>query len=518
MSAHNGDGPGALHQLLRDAAAAHPHRTAVVDGARTLTYAELDAWSDRLAARLLASGVGRGDRVGLHLDKSAEAVAGIHGVLKAGACYVPLDPQAPLSRLRGIAEDCAVSALLTGPRRGGGASPDDLPGLKAVLDLTDDPADTGELLPDPVDTGVGPDDLAYILYTSGSTGRPKGVTLTHGNGLAFVRWAVAEFGLGPEDRMSSHAPLHFDLSILDVFGAAAAAAALVLVPARASAFPVELAQFVREAGLTVWYSVPSVLTLLLRQAGLEADPFPELRLVLFAGEVFPTPQLRRLMTLMPAARLVNLYGPTETNVCTWYEVAQPPVTDDPVPIGRALPGVAAVVVTDVGGIATEPGESGELLISGPTVMRGYWNDPVRTEQVLVPTPVGASGAGGGPWAYRTGDLVRLGADGNLVFLGRRDHQVKTRGYRVELTEIEAALHAHPAVVECAVVAVPDELVTNRLVACVVAAEGTTGLALSKACRDRLPRYMIPDRFELVDALPRTSTDKTDRRALVERFS
>lgn len=515
MSAQNDMVPGALHHLLKGAAAAYPNRTAVEDGPQSLTYAELDDLSDRLAGRLLRAGVGHGDRVGLHLDKSAQAIAGIYGVLKAGACYVPLDPQAPVARLRTIAEDCAISALLTGARRGSSTSLGDVPDLKAVIDLTvDDPPDEGTgraggLL----DVSVGPDDLAYILYTSGSTGRPKGVTLTHGNALAFVRWATAEFKLTPDDRLSSHAPLHFDLSVFDVFGAAASAATLVLVPPRASVFPIELADFIRRTKLTVWYSVPSVLALLLRQGGLAAGCFPGLRLVLFAGEVFPTPLLRQLMGLVPDARFVNLYGPTETNVCTWHDVVEPPLTADSIPIGRGITGVETAAMTDDGRVAA-PGEVGELLVSGPTVMRGYWNDPERTAQVLVPSPPGRT------WvlSYRTGDLVRVGEDGEYVFLGRRDHQVKTRGYRVELAEVEAALHADPAVAECAVVAVPDELVTNRLVACIVPSGETNAAKVARACRARLPRYMVPDRFEFFDELPRTSTEKTDRRALVDQLA
>ncbi|EDY49090.1 amino acid adenylation domain-containing protein [Streptomyces clavuligerus] len=508
--------PGALHELLRRAATAHPARLAVVDGPREYSYAELDDRSDRLAALLERTGVGPGDRVGLHLDKSFEAIVGIYGALKAGACYVPLDPQAPESRLRVIAEDCGITVLLTGPRRVGGAGLTGLPRLKAVIDLTVDEVrdgtSAGPVTERPAGT-AGPEDLAYILCTSGSTGRPKGVTLTHGNALAFVDWAVTAFGLTPEDRLSGHAPLHFDLSVFDVFGAAAGAATLVLVDSRAAVFPVELTDFIRRNRLTVWYSVPSALTLLLRQGGLTEGCFPDLRLVLFAGEVFPSPVLREVMGLLPGARFVNLYGPTETNVCTWYEVTEPPASDGSLPIGRAIEGVETAAVTDTGCVAG-PGEVGELLVSGPTVMRGYWGDPQRTDEVLVPAPEGFIR----PLAYRTGDLVRVGTDGNLTFLGRRDHQVKTRGYRVELGEVEAALNAQPAVAECAVIAVPDELVTHRLVACVVPAGEVKAARLARDSRNRLPRYMVPDRFEFFDELPRTSTDKTDRRALAEEVA
>lgn len=352
---------------------------------------------------------------------------------------------------------------------------------------------------------TGPDDLAYVLYTSGSSGSPKGVTLTHGNGLAFVEWAAQELDLSAHDRLSSHAPLHFDLSIFDLYAAAYAGAAVVLVPVKALVFPVDLAQFIEDARVTVWYSVPSALTLLVRQGSLTAGCFPQLRVVLFAGEVFPAPALRSLMAGVPHARFVNLYGPTETNVCTWYDVTRPPSSDTPVPIGRPIAGTTAVVVGDDGRLVAA-GQSGELLISGPTVMRGYWGDPDRTARALVRNPAGAP-------AYRTGDIVRRNADGELVFLGRRDHQVKTRGYRVELAEIEAALYRHPAVTECAVIAVPDELVTNRLVACLVLSAPAAPPGLARSCRDRLPRYMIPDRFEFFETLPRTSTDKIDRTAL-----
>jgi amino acid adenylation domain-containing protein len=494
-----------LHGLLRGAATANPNGVAVVDGDRRFTYAQLDAWSDRIAEQLTGVGVARGDRVGVHLTKSAEAVAGIYGVLKAGGCYVPLDPQAPVTRLSGIATDAGIQVLVTDGRASGVALAEAAAVRSVVVPDPRRVREAGAVFRPAVE--VAANDLAYVLYTSGSTGAPKGVMLTHGNGLAFIRWAVSEFALTEDDRLSSHAPLHFDLSVFDLYAAAAAAATVVLIPARELIFPVELATLIRRERLTVWYSVPSALMLLLRQGALAPGCFPDLRLVLFAGEVFPIPALRATTALVPAARFVNLYGPTETNVCTWHEVSEPLVDDDPVPIGRALPGVRTVVLTTAGEPA-RPGESGELLVGGPTVMRGYWGDPGRTAAALVQPP------GGGAPMYRTGDLVCVTAAGNLLFLGRRDHQIKTRGYRVELAEIEAALHRHPAVAECAVIAIPDNLITNRIVACVVIQREAHGRDLARVCRDRLPRYMVPERFEILGELPRTSTNKIDRKALV----
>jgi amino acid adenylation domain-containing protein len=396
-----------------------------------------------------------------------DAVIAVYGILKAGAVYVPLDDQAPAARIAYIANDTDMRVVLR-----------DLDGIDAY------PA-----TPPTIERDA--DDLAYILYTSGSTGTPKGVTLSHRNALAFVLWAAEEVGIGADDRLSSHAPLNFDLSVFDLFATAATGATLVLVPRDASVFPIELARLIRDEQISVWYSVPSILTLLTMRGGLDLNPLPALRTVIFAGEVFPTKYLRALMELLPGARFLNFYGPTETNVCTWYEVPRP--APDPLPIGRPIAGVDIDVVEE------------ELHVSGPTVMHGYWGDAEKTAGVL--------SEHGGVRTYRTGDFVQWNGDGNLRFLGRRDSQVKSRGYRIELGEVERALSAHERVTECAVLAVPDELMTNRLRAIVAPSGDLTVAELVAFCEERLPRYMIPTEFELRDALPKTTTGKIDRALL-----
>lgn len=520
-----------LHRLLHTAAGRFPDRPAIVDGDRTITYAELGARAARLARLLRELGIGVGDRVGLYLDKSAESIIGLYGVLGCGAAYVPLDPLAPVSRLGFIAADCGLTCLVTGREKAASwskliasgtpletlvllnASNEELqaasagqPGTRVV---------GGEALKaqsaEPLQSSTSPDDLAYVLYTSGSTGEPKGVMLSHRNGRAFVDWAAAEFELGCEDRLSSHAPLHFDLSVFDVFAAASAGAAVVLVPPAASLFPIELARFIEREQISVWYSVPSILTLLAERGGLEIGGLQRLRTVLFAGEVFPTKYLARLMGLLAHARFCNLYGPTETNVCTWYDVRRLPADHaETIPIGRPIPSVQACVIGDDGAVVAAPGETGELYIGGPTVMQGYWGDPERTERSLVADPSG--GDAPGRW-YKTGDLVRLDGNGDLRFLGRRDAQVKCRGYRIELGDVEAALLAHERVVECAVLAVPDELVGNRLAAVVVCDGELPDRDLARFCATRLPAYMVPETFARRKALPKTSTGKADRRLL-----
>jgi amino acid adenylation domain-containing protein len=490
-----------------------------------MTYAELEDGAKRVANLLADLGVRRGDRVGIYMDKSAEAIVAIYGVLAAGAAYVPLDPQAPTARLAYIARDADIRVLVSGQEKAPewsalvaqGAPLEALvvPNASGAIEPPSGvkfygaAAVAGAALHDP-DLGTVDSDLAYILYTSGSTGTPKGVMLTHRNCLAFVEWAAEEFALSHEDRLSSHAPLHFDLSTFDLFAAALAGAALVLVSPGVSVFPAEVIRFIERNEISVWYSVPSVLTLLVTRGGLEPGGLPQLRTILFAGEVFPTKHLRMLQRLLPHVRLANLYGPTETNVCTWWEV--PPLPDDltdSIPIGKAIPNVDVFAVTEEG-LPASVGETGELYVRGPTVMQGYLGDRDQTGARLVPHPFGGELD---QLVYRTGDLVEEQDDGNYRFIGRRDAQIKSRGYRIELGDIEAALHAHPAVVEAVVVAVPDELVTNRIKAYVVSRDELSKRDLVGFCAARIPQYMIPEDVEFREALPKTSTGKVDRRAL-----
>jgi acyl-coenzyme A synthetase/AMP-(fatty) acid ligase len=274
--------------------------------------------------------------------------------------------------------------------------------------------------------------------------------------------------------------------------------------------PVETVRFIQRNGITIWYSVPSALSLLVQRGGLEGGELESLRSILFAGEVFPTKYLRHLMELVPRAEFLNLYGPTETNVCTFYRV--PPLEQDrtePIPIGVPIAGTEVFVV-DQTGAPLGAGDVGELCVRGPGVMRGYWGDAERTARALMPDP---RHEGSQERVYRTGDIVRRDGDGNYLLLGRKDSQIKSRGYRIELGDIEAALYAHPSVRECAVAAVPDQLITNRIKAYVVVREEVGARDLVRFCSERIPHYMIPASFEFKDELPRTSTGKVDRRLL-----
>jgi amino acid adenylation domain-containing protein len=355
-------------------------------------------------------------------------------------------------------------------------------------------------------------DMALMLYTSGSTGRPKGVMLSHVNVMTFVQWTVDEFGVEPDDRLSQIAPLHFDLSTFDLYGAALAGASVHLAPRQTSMFPMELRKFLEAHRITVMYAVPSALTMLTERTKLARGDLPDLRTVLFAGEVFPTKYLARLMNLVPDALFSNLYGPTETNVCTYFTVPAPPDEDaPPVSIGKAITNVETLVVKEDGSIAAS-GEIGELQVRGASVMLGYWGDQERTTRSRVPN---SFSPGLSDPVYKTGDLVVEEPDGNYTFLGRRDNQIKSRGYRIELGDIESALYAHPDVREAAAMAIPDEMITNRIKAYVVADGGLDTHSLTNFLSERIPKYMMPGDFEFREILPKTSTGKIDRQSLLD---
>jgi amino acid adenylation domain-containing protein len=511
-----------LQQLLSESAARFPEKTAVWARGRSISYRELEERSNQLAHLLQQSGISKGDRVGLFFPKCVESIVCMFAVLKAGAVYVPLDPQAPVDRIGYIISNCGIRVLITQDekRRALDLSTRESLDRCVVIDEARESGNGTGVVPwsalseypasHPPAVALTETDLAYILYTSGSTGRPKGVMLSHQNALTFVEWCAVKFEITNEDRLSNHAPLHFDLSVFDVYNAIEAGATVYLVTEEIALFPTTLAKFIETHQISVWYSVPSALMLLLLHADLKAKKLRHLRTILFAGEVFPMKYLKQLAELLPAVELDNLYGPTETNVCTYYKVDRERLASmDKLPIGIACENTVVFAVNDKDEVVTKPGETGELYVRGPSVTYGYWGDVEKTNKMVVPNRFQPNFE---EKIYRTGDLVTLAEDGNYYFLGRRDSMIKSRGYRIELGEIESALLSHSAVREAAAIAIPDEVVGNRIKAIVAPhAFGSIKAAeLQQHCATRIPKYMIPEFIEFRESLPKTSTGKVDR--------
>ncbi len=488
-----------LKDLLIHSAERTPDASALKVSDDVFTYSELDRMANRIARALAELGIRKGDRVGIWHPKSVQAVAAMQAALRLGAAYVPLDPLSPASRIRTILDDCEMGALVSTQAKAESVLPNKDEKLACIctdgiwneLSWNDVLSLPGGHLESPV---VSDDELAYILYTSGSTGKPKGVCISHRNALAFIDWAADEVQATSADHLSNHAPFHFDLSVLDLYVAFREGASVALIPDGMSYVPKRLVDFLIKENITIWYSVPSALILMMEQGGLLETRSESLRVIFFAGEPFPIKHLRRLFEHFPSVRFLNLYGPTETNVCTAYEVSN--ILADrtrPVPIGQAV-SEDRVWAVKSNGDEVKPGEEGELMVSGDTVMLGYW---------------GLSPHGDKP--YATGDLVRLLDDGKYEYVGRLDHMVKVRGHRVELGDIEAALEEPPDIHEVTVT-VSGSGVDSRLVSFVVCQdhEFPTFLDIKRHCAERLPRYMIVDDVRFLDKLPRTRNGKVDR--------
>jgi amino acid adenylation domain-containing protein len=497
-----------LPGLLSSVARREPSRIALVDGATSLTYAEVDREATGLAAALREAGVTRGTRVGLVVERSARVPVAILAILKLGAIYVPLDPGYPAERLRHMVSDASVGIVVGSAT----ALPREVADQVRCVSLSSRAASASLAGAD----GPAPDDVAYVIYTSGSTGRPKGCLVTHGNVLSLVRATIPLLRVGADDRWSLFHSAGFDVSVFELWAAWSTGAAAVAVQDAAARSPRELLRLLRDRGVTVLSIVPSVFSQLARAHAEEDAPDMPLRYVLFAGEsIQPDIVDDFLGRLAEPPTAVNLYGITEITVHATFKELTAADLRGPVasPIGRELPHLR-IVLRDEDGRPVPPGEPGEIWVHGPGVARGYLNRPELTAErfrAVAGDPVGDVG-------YRSGDLARRLPDGELEFLGRGDQQVKLRGFRVELGEIESVLRRHEGVREVAVLAddpAPDRKVLLALFVPADPADIPAAAALREAARHLLPEYMVPHRFEPVAALPLTPSGKLDRQALAQ---
>jgi len=524
-----------LQQWVTEQAERRPDATAVVMHGARMTYEELEASSSRLARTLKAAGCQQGDRVALLLAKSPLAIVSMVGTLKADCTYVPLDASSPAPRVAKIVESAEPRVILAEARAAallstllsntrlrssialGWMDSDRTRGQ--AFNPTFSLEDVERAPSDPLNYRNGPAHPAHILFTSGSTGTPKGVVIPHGNVIHFVEWARRYFDLGPTDHVSGHPPLHFDLSTFDVYGTFASGAQLHLVPAEINLLPTALAKFIRDAELTQWFSVPSLLSYMAKFDVVRFNDFPALRRLLWCGEVFPTPALRYWMTRLPHATFTNLYGPTETTIASSYYTVPtcPEDESEAIPIGTPCEGEELLVLSETLR-PVPPGEVADLYIRGVGLSPGYWRDPEKTRAAFVPNPMSPDP---GDRLYRTGDLAKTGADGLVYFLGRADSQIKSRGYRIELGEIETALNAMDFIQECAVVAIPTDGFEGTVICCAYVprpAVSVTPAGVRKELARVLPSPMLPSRWMALERLPRNANGKFDRRQLQEAFA
>ena len=461
-----------------------PDRIAFSEDGRDISYRSFFEHAERTRNVLLHHGVGHGDRVVVLLPRGINAACSIYGILFAGACYVPLDIQNPDSRLSYIVGDVQPSCII-----GNGARPEWCSHAVEWIDINDPEFFEDEPQGD-VDViyRSGPEELAAILYTSGSTGNPKGVSISYRAIDAFVAWSATTFAITSDDRIASLAPFHFDLSLFDLFTSVHCGAHTCFVPQRLTMAPGKMVLWLEEMAITSWYTVPSILSFLAMRGGLNPERLPAMKRILFAGEVFPLSTLTKLANALPCVELYNLFGPTETNVCTYWPVDRSRLDAlEGIPIGEAA--CTAELMID---------EVGELLVSGPCVMSGYWQNGIMRDVDQ-------------KW-YHTGDRVSRNEQGELLYLGRMGRMIKSSGYRIEPAEIEAVINRFEQVQGSVVIGESDPISGQRLVAAVVG-ESLELDGLRIYLKRNLAAYMQPYRFVHLDVLPLLSNGKVDFQAV-----
>jgi len=476
-----------------------------------ISYRQLTAASQRLAGHLNAMGIGPGSLVGVQMDKSLELPVVLFGILASGAGYVALDTLAPAERIAQIAGASAlntvfVSDRLLDPMR------ETLSGVRLVatgraasgaLTLANLMATEPLLVEGHVSRS--PDDIAYVIFSSGSTGVPKGIVHTHRSAVSYASMSADLYGLTGSDRLANVTPLQFDMSTFEFFAGPSRGACTILVPEGVTRFPASLGKLLKEELPTTLYAVPFALIELVEKSGLKPGDIPSLRWIIHAGDVMAPSAFEATRAFFPDTRFSNSYGPAEVNQVTFHHYSDEPVNKNaPLPIGIACPHAQCQVDS----------QTGELLVATSARMRGYLNDPALTQKCLVDL---AASDGNIQTFFRTGDVVKENDRGTLTYIGRMDRQVKVRGFRVSLEEVEQAVSSHKEIAEAAAVLAEDGKCIRAF------ARFSTGNSISEGyllrqLRSKLPAYAIPASVQFIHDFPRTSSDKIDRNALKKGLS
>ncbi len=516
---------------------AHP---ALLFQGESLAYADLDRLANQLANALISNGIEQQQKVGIYIHKGLELGVAIYGILKAGCVFVPLDPFMPEERLQIIMDDCDIRHLITsdvlaakldtlqhqkslcvyGPgvenRSGFGKEI----GKENQTNFKRKVISWDQIRQQPVhrpNLDIINLDMAYIMYTSGSTGTPKGMIHTHQGSINYARWGKEHVGLTAKDRVASHAPLHFDLSIFDFFSTVQAGATVVPIAEPVTKMPASWTNTIDSEQISVVFTVPYTLITMLEQGAIDQRNLSSLRWIMFGGEPMPPRQLRQLMDRLKQVQFTNVYGPAEAPSCTCYDIPAEfsGQENESIPIGKVSRN-SQMLIIDEHNQPCDIEQPGELCIRSATLTLGYHNRPDLNAKAFLELP----GPGTFPDVYyRTGDRVVQQSNDLLMFLGRTDRMVKTRGNRVELDEIEAALTSHPDVFEAAAFTVPDDHGSNKIIlAATVKPDADLSVSGAQAhLRKKIPSYAIPQQIEMVASLPHTSTGKLDRNALAANW-
>lgn len=478
---------------------------------KQFTYDELDKLSDRYASMLTKKGVGLDDVAALFNDKSIECFAVMIACLKLGITYTNLDINSPADRLNKILDRCKPTLLFVDPKLNSSAIDSINFSKDKIIFLSE--TKTDGLAENKIDHEITGSTAAYIMFTSGSTGFPKGAVMTHANVLNLIDWSKETFSLSDSDISTNVNPVYFDNSVFDFYSAVFNGGTLIPFDYSQTRNPHELVSLVEKTNCTIWFSVPSLLVYLLTTKAISKNSMPAMKKIIFGGEGFPKPKLKKLYELLgDRIQLVNVYGPTEcTCICSSYIISKKDLEQLSAlaPLGRLAPNFSYEIIP----LHEDEPMTGELCLKGPNVGMGYYNDPERTQNSFIQNSFNKNYR---EIVYKTGDLVKLDEEGQFHFLGRADNQIKHMGYRIELEEIEADLNSIHGVKESAVVYKPLGEGLGNIIAFVAGNGDLTYDYIMQEIKKKVPEYMVPKKIHILDILPKNSNGKIDRVELKQR--